>query len=117
MKFFVFVLLQAAQQAAPAAEGAGRASSWSMWVMLALIFVVMYLFMIRPQRKQQKELAEFRKNLQKGDKIVTIGGIYGEILEVDENAPTVLVKVDGDVKLRFDKSAIQKLPGATAEKK
>ena len=113
------MLLQAAQQAAPAAEGAGRpgASSWSMWVMLALIFVVMYFFMIHPQRKQQKELAEFRKSLQKGDKIVTIGGIYGEILEAEENSPTVLVKVDGDVKLRFDKSAIQKLPGAAAEKK
>ena len=120
MKTLAFVLLQAAQQAAPAADGASArpgASSWSMWVMLALIFVVMYFFMIHPQRKQQKELAEFRKSLQKGDKIVTIGGIYGEILEADENAPTVLVRVDGDVKIRFDKSAIQKVPGAPAEKK
>lgn len=119
MSTLAFVLLQAAQQAAPAADGAAArpGSSWSMWVMLALIFVVMYFFMIHPQRKQQKELAEFRKGLQKGDKIVTIGGIYGEILEAEENSPTVLVRVDGDVKIRFDKSAIQKVPGAAPEKK
>ena len=119
MSTLAFILLQAAQQAAPATDGAAArpGSSWSMWVMLALIFVVMYFFMIHPQRKQQKELAEFRKGLQKGDKIVTIGGIYGEILEAEENSPTVLVRVDGDVKIRFDKSAIQKVPGSAPEKK
>ena len=119
MSTLAFILLQAAQQAAPATDGAAArpGSRWSMWVMLALIFVVMYFFMIHPQRKQQKELAEFRKGLQKGDKIVTIGGIYGEILEAEENSPTVLVRVDGDVKIRFDKSAIQKVPGSAPEKK
>ena len=121
MKTFLFLLLQAATEAAPAATADTPAPSplqkYSMWIMLALIFVVMYFFMIHPQRKQQKELAEFRKGLQKGDKIVTIGGIYGEILEADESSPTVLVRVDGDVKIRFDKSAIQKLPGAAPEKK
>ena len=55
-------------------------SPWTMWIMLALIFGVMYFFMIRPQKKQQKELQKFRDSLQKGDKIVTIGGIYGTIL-------------------------------------
>ena len=49
---------------------------WSMWVMLILIFVIMWFFMIRPQRKQQKELEKFRNALKKGDKVVTIGGIY-----------------------------------------
>ena len=63
-------------QAAPAAQGG---SQWSMWIMLALIFVVMWFFMIRPQRKQQKELQNFRDSLKKGDKVVTIGGIYGTI--------------------------------------
>ena len=77
-----------------------------MWIMLALIFVIMWMFMIRPQRKQQKELEQFRAGLQKGDKIVTIGGIYGTIDSVAEKY--VIVKVDGDVKLRMDKSAIQK---------
>lgn len=76
----------------------------SMWIMLALIFVVMYLFMIRPQRKQQKELEKFRSELKKGDKVVTAGGIYGTIAEIQP--ASVLIKVDGEVKLRVDKNSI-----------
>ena len=81
-------------------------SLWSMLIMFALIFLVMYFFMIRPQRKQQKALDEMRKALTKGDKVITVGGIYGTIAEVDET--TVLIKVDGDVKLRVDKNSVQK---------
>ena len=108
MKSLAFILLQAAGAAAPAAEGAAQrpGSSWSMWVMLALIFVVMYFFMIRPQRKQQKELETFRASLKKGDKVVTTGGIYGTVDEVTDR--TILIKVDGDVKLRMDKNSILK---------
>lgn len=80
--------------------------NWSFLVMMGLIFVVMYFFMIRPQQKKQKELVKFRSNLQKGDKVVTIGGVYGVISEVKEKY--VLVEVDSNVKLRIDKSAIVK---------
>lgn len=75
-----------------------------MWIMIILIFVVMWAFMIRPQRKQQKELEKFRSELKKGDKVVTAGGIYGTVDEVTEK--TVLMKVDGDVKIRVDKNSI-----------
>ena len=75
-----------------------------MWIMLILIFVVMWLFMIRPQRKQQKELEKFRSELKKGDKVVTAGGIYGTVSDIQER--TVLIKVDGEVKLRVDKGSI-----------
>lgn len=92
------------QTAAPAASSA--AGSASMWIMLILIFVVMCFFMIRPQRKQQKALEEMRRSLKKGDKVVTAGGIYGVVADLDER--TVLMKVDGEVKLRVDKSSIQK---------
>ena len=78
----------------------------SMWIMLLLIFGVMWLFMIRPQRKQQKEAENFRNSLRKGDKVVTIGGIFGEIVEVNET--TALIRVDGDTKLRVSKNALQK---------
>ena len=92
---------------AEGAAGQGAAGgNWSFLLMLALMFLVMYLFMIRPQRKQQKALEEMRNSLKKGDKVVTAGGIYGSVAEVDER--TVLVKVDGDVKLRIDKTSIQK---------
>lgn len=93
----LFTLLQA--QTAP--QGGGQAS---FWIMIILMFVVMWFFMIRPQRKQQKELEKFRNELKKGDKVITAGGIYGTISEIDER--TVLIKVDGDVKLKVDKNSI-----------
>ncbi len=87
------------QNAAP--QGGGM-----MWIMLIGIFAIMYFFMIRPQRKQQKELQNFRAGLKKGDKVVTAGGIYGTIDQVEER--TVLIKVDGDVKLRVAKDSLVK---------
>jgi preprotein translocase subunit YajC len=95
----MFTLLQTA--GAPAAGG-----GMSMWIMLALIFVVMWFFMIRPQRKQQKELQNFRDSLKKGDKVVTIGGIYGTVDEIKEGS--VLIIVDKDVKIRVSKNALVK---------
>ena len=72
--------------------------------MIIALFAIMWLFMIRPQRKQQKELEKFRSELKKGDKVITAGGIYGTVAEIEER--TILLKVDGDVKLRVDKSSI-----------
>ena len=92
-------------QAAPAA-GQAQGSQWSFWIMIIALFAIMWLFMIRPQRKQQKEAENFRNSLRKGDKVVTIGGIYGEIVEVNET--TALIKVDGETKLRVSKNALQK---------
>ena len=107
MNILLLTLLQAAGAAAPAAKpqaGAGM----GFWVMIILIFVVMWFFMIRPQRKQQKALEKFRSELRKGDKVVTVGGIYGTIEELKEGEKTVLIKVDGDVKLRVDKNSLVK---------
>jgi preprotein translocase subunit YajC len=95
MNTLLFITLQAQ----PAAQG-------GVWIMLLLIFVVMWLFMIRPQRKQQKELEKFRQGLRKGDKVITAGGIYGTVDEISDK--TVLIKVDGDVKLRVDKGSLVK---------
>ena len=89
-------------QAAQAPQG----SAAPMWIMLLLIFVVMWFFMIRPQRKQQKELEKFRNELKKGDKVVTVGGIYGTVAEIQER--TVLLKVDGEIKIRVDKNSLVK---------
>lgn len=90
----------------PLQAGATANSSRSMWVMLILIFVVMWFFMIRPQRKQQKELEKFRNSLKRGDKVVTIGGIYGVVDEIKERQ--VIIKVDGDTKLKVDKNSLVK---------
>jgi preprotein translocase subunit YajC len=73
-------------------------------LLMVLIFVVFYFFMIRPQQKKQKEQKKFRENLKPGDRVITIGGVQGKILEVSDT--TVLVSTDG-TKIRFSKSAIQ----------
>jgi preprotein translocase subunit YajC len=64
---------------------------------------VFYFFMIRPQMKKQKELKKFREALKPGDKVVTIGGIHGKILEISD--ATVLIQSEG-TKIRLDKAAI-----------
>ena len=72
-------------------------------LMFVLMFVVFYLFMIRPQMKRTKEAKQFRESIATGDKIVTIGGIHGKILEVAET--TILISSEG-TKLRIEKSSI-----------
>ncbi|MFK7786965.1 MAG: preprotein translocase subunit YajC [Crocinitomicaceae bacterium] len=72
-------------------------------LMLVMIIVIFYFFMIRPQQKKQKELKKFRESMAVGDKVVTIGGIHGKILTVDES--TVLIATESG-KMRMDKSAI-----------
>ena len=105
------MILQAAGGAAGQNAGGG---SISFILMLALMFLVMYLFMIRPQRKQQKEMEEFRKSLKKGDKVVTAGGIYGVIVEAQEDKPFVILEIDDNVKIRISKNALVKDTNANA---
>ena len=76
--------------------------------MMGLIFVVMYFFMIRPQQKKQKELVKFRQSLQKGDKVISAGGIYGRIAEVNDKDSFVFLEIDSNVKVKVDKSSIVK---------
>ena len=72
---------------------------------LILIVVIMYFFMIRPQVKKQKAEAKYRAEIQKGDKVVTIGGIHAKVLEVNEDS--LLIQADGGTsKLKINKSAI-----------
>ncbi len=69
-----------------------------------LIIVVFYFFMIRPQQKRQKELNKFRDNLQKGDKVVTTGGVYATVHRVIDNK--VELEIAKDIIVTFDKSAV-----------
>lgn len=77
---------------------------YSFLIMMIVIFAIMYFFMIRPQNKKQKEIAKFRKNLEIGQAIVTAGGIYGKIKEIEDNA--VMVEVAPNVKIKVDKNSI-----------
>jgi preprotein translocase subunit YajC len=92
---FNTILLQAAQSG-----GSGGMQIF----MLVGIVAIFYFFMIRPQQKRNKEQTKFRNELQKGQKIVTIGGVHGKIVEVQEK--TVTVEVAENIRLKFEKSAI-----------
>ncbi|KJS07205.1 MAG: preprotein translocase subunit YajC [Flavobacteriales bacterium BRH_c54] len=75
-------------------------------LMFGLIFLVFYFFMIRPQMKKQKDLKKFREALQKGAKIVTIGGIHGKIIEVKDEI--AIIETEGGNRLKIEKAAIAK---------
>ena len=73
-------------------------------IMMIGMVVVIYFFMIRPQMNKAKEQKKFAEALKKGDKVVTTAGIHGRV--VDFNDLTVVLEVEGNAKIRFDKSAI-----------
>jgi len=98
MNHLLSVLLMAPQQGG--AEGGG----YEQIIFLVLIIVVFYFFMIRPQMKKQKEIKKFRESLQKGDKIVTTGGIYGKVNDIKEDV--IIVEIAQNITVRVDKSSV-----------
>lgn len=90
------ILLQAA--------GGAAGSGWSSMIMIIAIIAIFYFFMIAPQQKKQKKINAFRDSLKNGDKVVTIGGIYGRVREIKDN--TIILEVADGVRIKFDKSAI-----------
>ena len=94
-----------------AAQGGG---DYSFLIMMVAIFAIMYFFMIRPQNKKQKEIQNFRKNLEVGQSVITAGGIYGKIKEIEDN--TVVVEIAPSVKIKVDKNSIYADAQAQANK-
>ncbi len=76
---------------------------------IILIFAIMYLLIFRPQAKKQKEHQLMIKNLQKGDRVVTAGGIFGTIAGIKEKENTVILKVDENVKLEIARASIARV--------
>lgn len=74
------------------------------FIMLGLIMVVFYFFMIRPQMKKTKDQRKFKEEINKGDKIITIGGIHGKISEIRDQA--FIIDVENGGKLKIDKTAV-----------
>lgn len=81
---------------------AGGGGDYSFLIMMVAIFAIMYFFMIRPQNKKQKEIANFRKNLEVGQEVITAGGIYGKIIEDN----TVVLEIASGVKIKIDRNSI-----------
>lgn len=73
-------------------------------LMIGLIIIVFYFFMIRPQMKKAKDEKLFKEGIKKGDKVVTIGGVHGRVLEVNDS--TFMLEIDTNVKVKIEKSGI-----------
>lgn len=82
----------------------GSGSGFGSFIPLLLVIVVFYFFFIRPQMKKSKDQRKFREALKKGDKVVTVGGIHGKVLEVAETS--LIIEVEGQNRLKIEKSAV-----------
>ena len=87
----------------------------STMIFFILLLVVMWFLMLRPQRKKEKEERKFREGLQKGDRVLFSGGIYGKVHSVDTT--TIEVEVSNGVIMTVEKSMVQPAPAANEEKK
>lgn len=79
-------------------------ANYGQFIMLGGMVAVFYFFFIRPQQKKQKDTKKFIDAIKKGDQVVTLGGIHGKIVSVDED--TVTLDVDRGNKLVVEKSSI-----------
>ena len=75
-------------------------------LMIVALFAIMYFFMIRPQQKRQKEIQNFRNSITVGQAVVTAGGIYGVVKQIDENDNTLMVEVANGVRIKVDRNSV-----------
>jgi len=87
-------------------EGGGEGDSSGLYMIgfLVLIFALFYFVMIRPQRKKQKEHQQMTEELKRGDRIITIGGIYGQIESISED--NIVIKVESGMTIRMTRNSI-----------
>ena len=90
-------------------EGGGSGQLLTMILPFGLIILVFYFLIIRPQNKKQKDTQRMLSALKKNDKVVTIGGVRGTVVNVKDD--TIVVRVDTNVKLEFSKSAVSNVLG------
>lgn len=96
-----------------AAQGGG---SMSMILMMVALFAIMYFFMIRPQQKKQKEIQKFQNALEKGQQVVTGGGLYGTVDDIDLAKGIVSIQIAKGVVVRVDKGSVFKDAAAQPQK-
>src|SRR5690606_11980963 len=76
----------------------------SQFLPIVLFFLAMYLFLIRPQMKKSKQEKQFAAQLKKGDKVITMGGMHGKVLELFDDGTCIIESLAG--KMKFERSAI-----------
>lgn len=93
------VFLSSCAPPAAAPGGTTGGSDWTLIVFLVVIFAVFYFLMIRPQRKRQKEHQKLVQELNKGDRVITAGGIYGVVDSIAEDTFTLKIESGGTIKM------------------
>jgi preprotein translocase subunit YajC len=98
-----------------AADPATTSASNPLWTFgpIILMFLVLYFLLIRPQQRRQKTRNSMLNTLKKGDKVVTVGGLHGVIMEMDDDAKTVVLRVNDTTKLTFDRSSVNAITQTT----
>ena len=86
-------------------QAGGDGNMISTIVLMVGIMVIFYFFMIRPQINKQKKEKEFRDGIKQGDRVITMGGIYGKIIKLEDDS--VLLEIDNNVKIRLERAAIR----------
>ena len=99
------ILAQASAPAEPP-QSPGLSALFTMIRPFGVIFLIFYFLMIRPQKKQEKERQEMLKALKKNDRVVTIGGIQGVVMNVRDKDVTLRIDDTNDIRVRFSRSAI-----------
>ena len=108
MSQITFILAEAAgTTGASPATGGGNDGLIQMLITFAPIMLIFYLLFIRPENKRRKEKENVLAGVKAKDKVVTIGGLYGTVVEVDGDDVVLLVDPKKDVKLRFRRTAIE----------
>lgn len=100
-------LLAAAPAANPAPNAAPQAGGWGFMLIMILPFALMWFMMNRSQKKQQEAHRRMIAALKKGDRVVTTGGIIGEVVSADEDE--IRLRIADKVETRFVKSAIARV--------
>ncbi|MDE5902485.1 MAG: preprotein translocase subunit YajC [Muribaculaceae bacterium] len=99
-------------------QQANGGSSWSGMLMIVAMVVVFYFFMIRPQSKKQKEIKKAREAMQKGDKVITAGGIYGTIVSINDATGTMMIEISKGVDIKVSREQVYPVvENQAAEKK
>ena len=89
---------------APVEAEEGETSIWPMLIFVGLLFVLMYFVMIRPQRKRQQEHQQLIDELNRGDRVITAGGIYGVVDSISEDS--VIIRVESGTTMRVAKNSV-----------
>ncbi|MCO6455283.1 MAG: preprotein translocase subunit YajC [Pirellulaceae bacterium] len=98
-----------AQDAGPAAGGKGILGDLSFLPVMLAIGIMFYLMLIRPEQKRKAQITQMQQGLKKNDRVVTIGGIYGTVVNTGQGSDEVTIRIDDNTKMRIERGSIKRI--------